>query len=82
MAEQGRIDEALQLLEVGEPMILKLPEERGKFLCREGHVLWLNQDSKGARAALSQARELLSVLGLVDTSPLARSIAALSASTG
>ena len=77
MAEQGWIDEALQLIEVGEPMVLKLPEEHGKFLCRKGHVLWLNQDSEQARAALLQARELLRVLGLGDISPLARGIAAL-----
>ena len=79
MAEQGRIDEALQLLEVGEPMILKLPEEHGKFLCRKGHVLWMSQDSEQARTALSQAKELLGSLGLGDASPLVRSIAALQA---
>ena len=72
LAQEGRLEEALSLLQAAEPQVHSLPTEFGKFLCKKAQVYHLNDDFTGAKAALQQAQVIADELDVQADSELAK----------
>ena len=77
LAQQGKIAEARDLLEVGEPQVESYPEEHAKFLCKKGQVCQLVGDADGARAARKQAQGIVAELKVTEDSEVGQAVAEL-----
>jgi len=79
LAQQGNLDEAQRLLEMGDAQVAPRPDEHAKFLCKKGQVCRLAGDADGARASLDQARALAADLKVSEDSEVAKAIRELEA---
>ena len=52
------MEESLQLLEEGEPLVEVMPLEHGKFLCKKAKVLLIAKQTEKAKEALEQAKNI------------------------
>ena len=57
-SQQSKLDESLQLLEEGEPLVEGYPSEYGQFLCKKAKVLHIAKHTDQAKEALEQARSI------------------------
>ena len=81
-AQQGHLDQALRLLQEGEPLVQPELNEFGKFLCKKSQVCHSAGDTPGALSAFEQAKAIAHKLGLSDESEVNQRIADLTALLG
>jgi tetratricopeptide (TPR) repeat protein len=74
LARQGQIEDAKELLEIGEAQVETYPDEYGKFLCKKGQVEKLSGQLEAARKSLEQARGIAARMKLTEHSEVARAI--------
>ena len=70
VAQRGKSNEALTLIEDGEPQIMAMPLEHGKFLCKKAQVLHIAEESALALEALNQAVDIAEKLSVPPDSDL------------
>ena len=73
-AQQGGIDEALLLLNTGEPQVAVYAMEHGKFLCKKAKALHLARRPAAALEALAQAQSIAAELNTTPDSELTKMI--------
>jgi len=73
--QRGQLEEALVLLECGEPQVRGVYRmELGKFLCKKAQVESLAGDSDAAQATLAEAQEIASEMGVLPGSQLGQAL--------
>ena len=77
LGEQGRLDEARELLAVGESQVEAQPDEYAKFLCKKGQVCFIVGDADGARGALQQAKSMADELQVGEDSEVGHAVSEL-----
>ena len=77
LAQADQFDEAMSLLECGEPQVEPMPEEHAKFLCRKGQVQHMSGRAQPARESLQKAREIADTLTVTENSEVSQAVTAL-----
>jgi tetratricopeptide (TPR) repeat protein/predicted ATPase/serine/threonine protein kinase len=79
LAQQGQLDEAQELLKIGEPLVVRYSIELAKFLGKKGQVQLLASDLKAAQASLDRAKVIATDHKLENDGDVAQTISALEA---
>ena len=73
-AQSNHLEEAIQVLEKGEPMVAVYPLEHGKFLCGKAKVFMLAAQPEKTKEALEQAKTIAVKLNATEDSILPKTI--------
>lgn len=73
-AKEGDFEEAYRILEIGEPVVKKLPSEHAKFLCIKGRIQALDGRWNDAKTSLLEARKMADKLNVTKESEVYKNI--------